>query len=116
MNYYMLAPALYFSNVTIYPGQPAPACAPCPFRAIFSSQPHATTPTTPPPCTGGINVYGSNSSSACAVYDGYRAHDGYFPLKGNCSIYDGPPYLTSTTYSTFIGIAWYTRVWHVKRL
>ena len=60
----------------------------------------------PPPCTGGINVYGSNSSSTCAVYDGHKSPDGYFPLQGNCLAYNGPPYLTSTTYSTFIGIAW----------
>ena len=42
-------------------------------------------------------MYGTNSTFP----------DGYFALDSTLKPYDGPPHLSSTTFSTFIGITWY---------
>ena len=105
LNYYIIAPALYFGNVTVFPGKrfvSSPSASACCNRCLHScssTAPKPVTHNTSRPVPGGLNVFGTNTSAHPHV------PGGYFALDSTLTPYNGPPYLSSTTYGTFIGIA-----------
>jgi len=62
--------------------------------------PRTHSPPPPPHTAGGLNVFGANTSANPTT------PGGYFPLDSTTTPYTGPPQLSSSSYTIFIGIAW----------